>query len=55
MDNYRKLYFVEFLEFLARLAYLVWPEADEELDVKLYRMMHKLFVPKQWTVEDAQE
>ena len=32
MGNYHRLQFVEFLEFLARLACLVWPDDDEELD-----------------------
>ena len=55
MENYKRLYFVEFVEFLARLAFLVWPEHDEDLDVKLWRMMHKLFVPRQWVVEGAND
>ena len=53
MENYKRLYFIEFIEFLARLAYLIWPEDDEDLDVKLWRMMHKLFLPRQWTVEEG--
>ena len=34
---------VEFLEFLGRLAYLIWEEEDENMDMKLWRMLEFLF------------
>ena len=32
MGNYQRMTFVEFLDFLARLGFLAWPDDDEELD-----------------------
>lgn len=44
IDNYKQLFFVEFLEFLGRLAYLTWYEQqDEPLEVKLWRLLAALF------------
>ena len=44
IDNYKQMLFVEFLEFLGRLAYLLWYDIpDEPLEVKLWRLMAVLF------------
>ena len=39
IELYEQLFFVEFLEFLGRLAYLIWDSHDEALDAKLWRIM----------------
>ena len=43
IDNYERLFFVEFLEFIGRLAYLVWPSLEESFDVKLWRLLQIMF------------
>ena len=44
IDNYKQITFVEFLEFLGRLAFLIWYDnQDEPLEVKLWRLMATLF------------
>ena len=35
--------FVEFLEFLGRVAFLIWPDPEEPLDMKLWRFMDRMF------------
>ena len=36
IDKYEQLVFVEFLEFLGRLSFLIWDSVDETLDVKMF-------------------
>lgn len=41
--NYNQMRLVEFLEFLGRLAFLIWEDQDENMDMKLWRMLEYLF------------
>lgn len=43
IDNYERLFFVEFLEFLGRLAFLIYDNDEETLDVKLWRLLQIIF------------
>ena len=56
ITNYDKLSFVEFLEFIARLSFLVWPHIQEEsLDTKIWRMMKMMFSRINVKVKDAKQ
>ena len=39
MQSYKRMVFVEFLDFLARLSFLVWPDDDEDMSQKIWRIM----------------
>lgn len=43
IDNYHKLFFVEFLEFLGRLAFLLESPNEEHFNVKLWRLLDVMF------------
>ena len=43
IENYEKLYFVEFLEFIGRLSFLIYEGNDEGLDSKIWRLLQVLF------------
>ena len=53
MQNYKKMVFAEFLDFLARLSFLVWPDDDEDLSQKIWRLMQKLFNQIKEKVKEA--
>ena len=39
MQSYKRVVFAEFLDFLARLSFLVWPDDDEDMSQKIWRIM----------------
>jgi hypothetical protein len=41
--KYKTMHLWEFYEFLARLAFLAYPDPEEDLTVKLYRILLSLF------------
>ena len=43
IDIYQKLFFVEFLEFLGRLAFLIELPNEESFHVKLWRLLDVMF------------
>ncbi len=43
IDKYEQMVFVEFIEFIGRLAWLIHNNPQEALDVKLWRVMQVLF------------
>lgn len=54
IDLYEQMYFVEFLEFLGRLAYLIWDSRGENLDTKLWRLLQILFAKIKEKVKEPQ-